>query len=153
MLRIPRIDEELANLTKPELRVSGSFEISEEDCLILCAGFEERALAFLKNASHIGRHDFRVFVIKYLPTVNENRVSEIEQICRDSGLQHVGANYDRRDPAGFGDVFLGELDSVSGRLYIDVSGMSRLLIVQILVALGGRDCGGFVNLVWPLLIV
>jgi len=141
MLRISRIDEQLSDLTKPQLGEAGTLEITEEDCLVLCAGFEERALAFLKNASSGGRRHFRVLVVKYLPAVSENRIFEIEQICRDSGLRQVGAEYDRRDPAGFGDVFLGELDSVRGRLYIDVSGMSRLLIIQILVALGGRDSG------------
>jgi hypothetical protein len=78
-------------------------------------------------------------VIEYLPEVRENRISEIEEICRDSRLRQRVAKYDRRDPAGFGDVFLGEVGSVTGRLYIDVSGMSRLLVVQLLVALGSRD--------------
>src|SRR5271157_173980 len=141
MLRISRVDEVLTGLAKPEMIEADSLEISADDCLIVCAGFEDRALAFLRNTSSRRGHQFRVLVIYYLPAVIQNRTIDIEELCRQSGLQRLAATYDRRDPAGFGDVFLAELGSIVGRVYIDVSGMSRLLIVQLLVALGSRESG------------
>jgi len=140
MLRISKIDEELAALQKPALEPADSLKLDSGDCLVLCAGFEDRAVAFLKDAaSQSGR--FRVLLIDYLPFMNENRRSQIHDICRAAGIAYSVLTYDRQDPSGFGDSFPNALGPVHGRLYIDVSGMSRLLIVQILVSLGIRTFG------------
>ena len=141
MLRISRIDEVLTDLTKPELDDADSLDISAADCLIVCAGFEDRALAFLRNSTSRPGHQFHVLVINYLPVISQNRAIEIDEICCRSQLHQIPVTYDRRDPAGFGDAFLDKLRSLGGRVYLDVSGMSRLLIVQLLVALGNRDSG------------
>lgn len=141
MLRISRVDEVLAGLAKPQLSAVDALDISADDCLIVCAGFEDRALAFLRNATSRGGQHFRVLVIHYLPAVIQNRTIDIDEICRHSGLPQSGVTYDRRDPTGLGDAFLAELGSLGGRVYVDVSGMSRLLIVQLLVALRSRNSG------------
>jgi hypothetical protein len=140
MLRISKIDEELATVTKPTLDPAGSLNLQRGDCLVLCAGFEDRALAFLKNAaSHSDQ--FRVVLINYLPLMDENRRTEIHDICRVASVSCFDISYDRQDPSGFGDSFLAALGPVHGRLYVDISGMSRLLIVQIVVSLGIRALG------------
>jgi hypothetical protein len=135
MLRISKINEELGSLQKPALEGVDALKLSPGDCLVLCAGFEDRALAFLKNAAN-QRDQFRVLLINYLPFMNENRAAEIHEICKAANVPYSDLTYDRQDPSGFGDIFPDALGPVDGRLYIDVSGMSRLLIVQILVSLG-----------------
>lgn len=140
MLRIPKIDEELATLQKPALEPADSVKLDRDDCLVFCAGFEDRAVAFLKEAaSQSGQ--FRVLLINYLPFMNENRRTEIHNICRAANISFSDLSYNRQDPSGFGDSFSEALGSVDGRLYIDISGMSRLLIVQILVSLGISTLG------------
>ena len=49
--------------------------------------------------------------------------------------------YDRQNPAGFGAVLSEKIAGIKGRIFLDVSAMSRLLIVQSLVALRERGCG------------
>lgn len=140
MLRISKIDEKLARLQKPALEMVDSLKLEGGDFLALSAGFEDRALAFVRNAV---RHSnqFKVLLINYLPLMNENRRAEIHDICRVANISCSDLTYDRQNPSGFGDSFLDIVGPVDGRLYVDVSGMSRLLIVQILVALALRTVG------------
>ena len=140
MLRISKIDEELVTLQKPALKPADSLKLDRGDCLVVCAGFEDRAVAFLKDAASQS-DQFRVLLINYLPFMNENRRSEIRDVCRVAGIPYSELTYDRQNPSGFGDSFPDALGPVDGRLYIDISGMSRLLIVQILVSLGIRPFG------------
>lgn len=139
-MRVTRPDEKLVLLTKPVLRPTSQFELSSDDCLVMCAGFEERALGALKSASG-GITDFSVLIIDYLPFLAENRLGEIRALCQQAGLETVEVTYDRQNPAGFGAILLETLATVRGRVFLDVSAMSRLLIVQSLVALAARDGG------------
>lgn len=140
MLHVARPDERLAALAKPAMQPTPRFDLGPEDCLIVCAGFEDRAVGVLKNALSAGG-TFSVVIITYLPFVEENRLSEIQRLCRDAGLPAGEVIYDRQNPAGFGPVLLGQLADVRGRIFLDVSAMSRLLIVQSLVALRDREFG------------
>jgi hypothetical protein len=141
MFRIPKVEEELAEIEKPRLDQVDTLNFDESDCLVVCAGFEDRALAFLRNAIVSGRSRFRVLGLHYLPFMKENKGPEIQDLCRTANLPYGNLVYDRQNPSGFGDIFPGALGPVAGRLYIDVSGMSRLLIVQILVSLATRPSG------------
>lgn len=137
MQRIVRPDERLAALTKPALQPTAQFQLQTADCLIVCAGFEERAMGVLKNAL-AGGTDFAVIIIDYLPFILENRLAEIRALCRTANLKATEITYDRQNPAGFGFLLLDQVAEVRGRVVLDVSAMSRLLIVQCLVALNQR---------------
>jgi len=63
--------------------------------------------------------------------------------CRSLGIKPVWVVYDRRDPAGIGERILTRIGQ-NTPLMLDISGMSRLLIVQLLVALG-RRLQGYAN--------
>jgi hypothetical protein len=141
MLRIDRIDEQLAALSKPELEPVSSFRLSTHDSLVICAGFEERAIEFLKQAVRPQPCEGRVLIVNYVPVLPENRLAETRRMCESAGLPFEVINYDRENVSGFGDLLCAKLSSDLGRIYVDVSGMSRLLIVQILVALVNRSCG------------
>jgi hypothetical protein len=124
----------------PALQPTNQLRLEAEDCLVLCAGFEDRAQGILKNAAAVGS-EFNVVVVDYLPFLADNRLNEIRALCREAKLKTVEVTYDRQNPAGFGTTLLETVSEIRGRIFLDVSGMSRLLIVQSLVALSNRDAG------------
>jgi len=140
MERILRIDERLAALVKPEIESFDNVSFVQGDVLIVCAGFEERAVGILRGAVQSGV-GFKVLIIDYLPPYPDNRIDEILSLCNESKLEYDRLTYDRRNPAGFGEALVQRLGNAGQRIFIDISGMSRLLIVQALVALltFGRD--------------
>jgi hypothetical protein len=135
MIRIDRIDEKLQSLTKPNLEVVSSLVAGEGDLIIISAGFEDRALETLNRLFHSGSVGFTIMAISYLPHVEENRFRDIEARCSANGIEIISLVYNRPDPLEFSDAFMPLIDQIPGRILIDVSAMSRLLIVQIIVAL------------------
>lgn len=136
-MRVLRIDEKLAALSKPSLQPVERFSLESTDCLILCTGFEDRVLGVLDSAL-LGSAPFNVVIVEYLPFMPQNRSPTIREKCVRYGLSFSNVTYDRQNPVGFGEVLLHQLANCNGRIFVDVSGMSRLLIVQLLVALGKR---------------
>jgi hypothetical protein len=126
--------EVLGSLEKPPLQSIKSLVLQDEDLLIVCAGFEDRAIAAVQSVAERSRQ-FSVLVINYLPFVAENKASVIRSICKRAGVRFTEATYDREKPSGFGTTVLDVVDLCQGKIFIDISAMSRLLIVQILVAL------------------
>ena len=139
-LTVQTPDERLVALAKPELESVTQFELSSNDWLIVCAGFEDRALGVLQNATG-GRNRFNVLIIDYRPFFPENKLIAIRGLCHNAHLNKIEVLYNREEPAGFGAALLDKLSPVEGRVFVDVSAMSRLLIVQTLVALGTRPIG------------
>ncbi len=140
MIQVQTPDERLAALKKPAVETIKKLALNSEDCLVVCAGFEDRALGFLRTATSF-KTPFNVLAIQYLPLLKENKSLEIRKISNQADLILDEVTYDREDPAGFGVLFLERIHAVRGRTIIDISGMSRLLIVQLLVALSYRDQG------------
>ncbi len=135
MSGVERIDNKLQNIIKPSLQAISSLAVTAGDWLVICAGFEDRALETLKRLVNSGASRFKVVIISYLPPVEENHFEEVEQICVAHGIEMVPLVYDRPNPFGFFEAFTALLDQITGCLFIDVSAMSRFLIVQIIVAL------------------
>jgi hypothetical protein len=133
-VQVIRADEKLALFSKPALEVTNQFRLAPDDFLVICAGFEDRSLAVLKNALAVST-DFTIIIIEYLPFIAQNHLAEIRAMCQQARIKTIELCYDRQNPAGFGDVLLGKLARIRGRIFLDISGMSRLLIVQVLVAL------------------
>jgi hypothetical protein len=130
----------MAAIGKPDLQPTTAFDLTQDDCLVVCAGFEDRASAVLESA--LTRCPaFQAIVVAYAPLVLANRLDDLRRLCRDAGIVSREIVYDRMNPAGFGDALLREVGGVRGSLFLDVSAMSRLLIVQCLVALGARPRG------------
>lgn len=130
-------------MTWPELETVQHFSLAPEDWLIVCAGFEDRAVGVLHNAAG-ARSPFHVLLILYRPFLHENKEEDCHRICQRMGIQYREVLYDLENPSGFGSLLLEGLSSCRGRIFIDVSGMSRLLITQTLVALGTSP-QGFAN--------
>jgi hypothetical protein len=141
-LKIETPDEVLARLPKPVLEPVDSLRVQPTDWLVVCGGFEDRSLAVLRNA--IAQEPaLNVILIHYRPAVHENKNDRVREICAASA-NVIALEYDRQNPQGFGTSLVEALSGRRGRVFVDVSAMSRLLIVQILVALGTRP-NGFLN--------
>src|SRR5450759_883119 len=76
---------------------------------------------------------FHLIVIDYLPEVKENRLNDIVDICCNNNIPYTVFVYDREYPAGIGNNLNPKLTDNGKRIFIDISGMSRFLIVQLLV--------------------
>lgn len=129
-----RPDEKLSNVAWPNLQEIEFPSLGTDDCLLVCAGFEDRAIETLRRTCEGGETGFSLGIVTYLPGYQENRISELRTISKKAALQTTDFVYDRANPTGMGEKlqrFTQQLD----RVFIDISGMSRLLIVQTLVAL------------------
>ncbi|MBL3529437.1 MAG: hypothetical protein JMN27_17580 [gamma proteobacterium endosymbiont of Lamellibrachia anaximandri] len=135
-----RIDEKLAKYSWPELEIVSKPVIESGQVLVIASGFEDRAWVYLDEALKNGCTGFRVIAIEYRPYYDENRKEQLESQCRSADIEPVWVVYDRCDPTGIGECVLGQIDS-DASVMVDISGMSRLLIVQLLVALGRRPQG------------
>jgi hypothetical protein len=132
--RLLRADERLANVQWPDLQQIKVPHIGSDDCLLVCGGFEERAIETLHRTCASGRSGFALGLVTYRPMYPQNRTDELRQIGRDAHLQITEFVYDRENPAGIGEE-LKPFTQDFAHVFVDISGMSRLLIVQTLVAL------------------
>lgn len=130
-----RIDEKLKEAIKPQPTKIEGLQLSEDDVFITCAGFEERATEAIKRTLSNGNNRFNVIIIDYRPEVKENRLEEILDKCRNKSLPYSIIVYDRQNPANVSETLHKHLWHKQGRIYLDISGMSRLLIVQLLVVI------------------
>ena len=132
--------EVLKETRKPELQTVIRYSLNADDWLVLCGGFEDRAVGVLKNAIST-QTPFQVLLIKYEPHLGANKVDEIYSMCAKAGISIREAIYNTQCPAGFGENLTALLSDCHGRVFLDVSAMSRLLIVQLMLALGARADG------------
>lgn len=131
-----RPDEKLSKVNWPSLQRIKFPSIGNADCLLVCAGFEKRAIGTLRQTCEAGRTGFSLVIVKYRPPYSQNRIEELRTIGQGADLRIDEFVYDRKNPSGMGEKLRSftqkhEFD----RVFIDISGMSRLLIVQTLVAL------------------
>ena len=129
-----RPDEKLSKVDWPDLKKIEFPSIGTGDCLLVCAGFEDRAIETLRRTCEAGRHGFSLGIVDYLPSYLQNRIGELRAIGQNADLSITSFVYDRANPTGMGEE-LQRFTQQFDRVFIDISGMSRLLIVQTLVAL------------------
>ena len=134
MMRVVREDERLGRKSWPPSRVVATPAVSRRACLIVCAGFEERTTGVLQALADSGSEGLRVIVMKYLPHNVQNRIDEVRELCRIGKMNVTELEYDRERPSGAARAVLANLRGADETV-VDVSGMSRLLIVQLLTAL------------------
>jgi hypothetical protein len=129
---LPRIDEVLAQIEWPELQRMPS-QLGPDDTLVTCAGFEDRALAFLDRAVIGNSRGFHVIGIDYRPEVAENRIVELRDLVTRATGTITRITYERQNPCESGSDILAQANGAT-RIIVDISGMSRLLIVQLVAA-------------------
>ena len=129
-----RADERLGNFDWPYLQEIEVPPVEIDDCLLVCAGFEERSIEVLRRVCETGRTRFSLGLVNYLPKQSQNRIEYLNTISQNAELRVTKFIYDREKPAGMGEE-LRRFTEAFDRVFLDISGMSRLLIVQTLVAL------------------
>ena len=133
-----RPDEKLNKIDWLDLQKIEFPPVGTDDCLLVCAGFEDRAIETLHRTFEAGKNRFSLGIVSYLPDYQENRIRELRSISEKAALQTTDFVYDRENPSGMGET-LRQFTQAFDRIFIDISGMSRLLIVQTLVALIGSQ--------------
>ncbi len=136
MDRVQRIDDKLSQLKKPLLNSVQKLFLNKEDIFIVAAGFEDRSVEILKRLVSEGNNGGTAIVLTYLPSLKENKKDEITKLCAYGSIKPIYVEYDRHNPSAIGDRLCNILNSVTGNIFMDISAMSRLLIVQLVVALG-----------------
>ncbi|MCY3604749.1 MAG: hypothetical protein OXH45_03205 [Gammaproteobacteria bacterium] len=126
--------ELLGNIDWPQAERFEIPDLGPNDCVLVCAGFERRATEMLERVCSHYKANFTLGLVSYLPEEEENRLAEFYKISGHAGLKVRELVYDREKPLDMVQE-LGEYSNSFDRFYVDISGMSRLLIVQILVAL------------------
>lgn len=129
----------------PSLESVSSLRLSLGDTLIACVGFEDRSLASLELATQSHSAGFRLISVEYRPEVPENRRERYRELARQMNVTLRSIVYDRERPEGGGSKIVDELSEGTGEILLDVSGMSRLLIVQCIVELARRGLLGRVR--------
>ena len=135
-----RPDEKLRGIDWPDLQAIKFPSLGTEDCLLICAGFEDRAMETLRRTCEAGKTRFSLGIVKYRPDYQENKIEELRAISEKADIRTTEFVYDRENPTGMGE----ELECFTrqfNHVFIDISGMSRLLIVQTLVALISEENG------------
>ncbi len=117
--------------------------VYERSHLVLAGGFEDRVLGFLEMISSSKddlRHKFTgISVINYLPfdSKNESKREKVMSILKKMRFKSQDIHeyyFDRENPAEFIETSKNLLQSVNGveYVYLDISGMSKILILYLL---------------------
>ncbi|MDP1550038.1 MAG: hypothetical protein Q8L97_07745 [Nitrosomonas sp.] len=130
-----RIDRVLNNAEWPKQNKIKDIEFQTGDVLLLCGGFEDRAMAILNLAAASKCRSLTVLDFEYTPALKSNHSPQIIKLCEEVNWKHIRIEYDRRDPAGIFKTTLRNFPQDLKRIYLDISGMSRLLVVQLVVGL------------------
>ena len=123
-----------ASISWPELEVISCPNAEGNSCMVMCAGFEDRSLVNLRRMKESGVTGVDLIVVEYLPRYEQNQIGNVEELARYAMCNTQKLVYDREDPAGFGRD-LRRVCSQYTRVVVDISAMSRLLIVQTLVSI------------------
>ncbi len=129
-----RSDEILKQIEWPTLEEIHEPRVQQGDCVLVCAGFEDRAVEFLRRTCELPISGFTLGLIRYGPELSQNRVEELRKHSLRADLNVTEFYYDRENPSGIGEELL-DFSRRFPRVLIDIAGMSRLLIVQAIVAL------------------
>ena len=102
--------------------------------MVMCAGFEDRSVEVLDRVARHGVQEFGLIIIKYMPEYEENKIDELRRLSKIGDVQVREVTYNREAPAGFGDL-MRQWCAEYSHVVVDISAMSRLLIVQVLVGI------------------
>lgn len=86
--------EHLQDVGWPELRKTEIPGIEAGDCMLVCAGFEDRAIQGLLRVRQSDRRNFSLGVVKYRPSFPQNKLERILEIGRSARLETREFLYD-----------------------------------------------------------
>ena len=100
-------------------------------------GFEDRSLGFLKDSCVLRKKFKMCIAIEYQPFAPENRKVEFENIAKSVFAEIRWKTYDRARPENFSPHIeeILTLSKTASQIVIDISAMSKMLIVVLLQGL------------------
>lgn len=142
------IDEYLQQLL-PKLEPLSIDEIPADTTFIGAAGFEDRCFSFIEEIEQHDKKLINTIGIEYRPFNNKNRTKEFKDKISNVTLKNrFWLIYDRFDPEKFCTDFINIKSEVweTANVVIDISGMSKFLIIVILDLL--EEYGGNVHIIY-----
>jgi len=123
------------NSILPQIELLSIDEIPFEATFIGAAGFEDRCLSFIGQVEKLKKKFIKTIGIEYRPLNSKNRKEEFEEILNKITLN--GSSwliYNRFDPEKFDTLFIESKNDIweTANVVIDISGMSKFLIIVIL---------------------
>lgn len=127
------------------------FSWSDDGCLLIVAmGFEDRATTVMMKILEQGRSPAAIILIDYNPSTGKNRRLEFQKVVQKFGNIPVHVvKYNRADPESLHQALPNVLGALTGRLQrilVDISAMSKMLILTILHRL--KEFQGAVEVVY-----
>jgi hypothetical protein len=125
-------------------------KIPEDSVYIGATGFEDRCLTFLEECNKNSIRFQKVIGIKYEPFDEKNKINEFKElsskVTEKNKLEWV--TYDRPNPEEFSNSikYFEESLGSTENIVIDISGMSKFLIVVLLYGL--RDYSGNIHIIY-----
>lgn len=144
------MNEILTKILLPKIQPLDTLEIPESSIYIGVAGFEDRCFTFLEKCieNHVRFH--KIIGIKYKPIDENNRVEYFKELAIKSTKEELLELivYDRFNPEDFSNSIqdLRNLMISTEDIFIDISGMSKFLIVVLLYGL--REYSGNIHIIY-----
>ncbi len=144
------MNEILTNIFLPKIQPFDTLEIPESSIYIGVAGFEDRCFTFLEKCIEKNVQFDRIIGIKYKPIDETNRVEYFKELAIKSTKEELLELmvYDRFNPEDFSNSIqdLRKLIVSTKDIFVDISGMSKFLIVVLLYGL--REYSGNIHIVY-----
>lgn len=132
-------------MTLPEIQKFQNMDLRGSFTLLTSAGFEDRVEAFFKELqdNSLSSHVNESICITYEPELDRNQESTVDSHLTELGLSQSEIKYptfNRYTPQEFEPVFSNLIDDyTSDKIVIDISGMSKYLIMLVLEILSGKE--------------
>lgn len=133
------------NESIPSIKPFENIDVDGSITLIAAAGFEERASAIFPTLKNCGMESQvnKSICIEYRPEKDRNDEEAIIHGLREIGLTEEinWIEFNRYAPDSFSDEFRSHVEKTEGsKFLVDISGMSKHLIMIIISMLSNMDC-------------
>lgn len=133
-----------------EIKALDILSIPENSLYIGVAGFEDRCFTFLEKCIEKNKIFRYIIGIKYEPVDKNNRIEYFKDLASKSTIENTFELivYNRFNPEDFSNIIqdLKKLINLTEDIFIDISGMSKFLIVVLLYGL--REYSGNIHIVY-----
>jgi len=131
--RSNEVDEYFKQLL-PQIEKLSLDKIPFDATFIGAAGFEDRCFSFINQVEILNKNFNNAIGIEYRPLNSKNRIKEFKKKLKKITSQHTWLIYDRFEPEEFSKDFVKVKNDIweTANVVIDISGMSKFLIIVIL---------------------
>ena len=142
-----KVDDYLKQLL-PQIEKLSLDEIPFDSTFIGAAGFEDRCFSFINQVQILNKKFNNAIGIEYRPLNSKNRLKDFKKKLKKNALENTWLIYNRFEPEEFNKDFLKIKRDIweTANVVIDISGMSKFLIIVILNLF--EDYSGNVHIIY-----